>query len=742
MTADQALLTAIEHYRAGHWAQAEHLCRRVLSAEPDHADALHILGAVAHRIGKSALALDLVSRAVALRPNADAYRNTLGSIHHAMGHPERAAIEHRWAVALNPQNAEAQSNLGNELREIGQYEAAAASCRAALDLQPDYAEAHNNLATALRDLGRLEEAAATYRRAIECKPDYAAAYSNLAATLADLDQLEPAKAACHAALALNPALAHAHNNLGNLLCREGKNEEAIAAFAKAVELSPQWALPYNNLATALIDTRRCQAAVDTLRTAIALQPQFPDAHLNLGNALMDLGRHEEAIASFTTALGLKPAFADAHSNMGNALKDQGMLDDAIASYRRALALAPNNAPIQSNLIFALHFHPRITEAAIATEQARWNERHTAPLAPSRRRHGNDPSTERRLRVGYVSPDFREHSLAYFLAPLLRAHDLGCVEVFCYSSARLPDGTTAEFRGWADEWREVLRLSDSELAELICEDRIDILIDLSLHTAHHRLLTFARKPAPVQVSWLAYPGDAGLEAMDYYFTDPHGTGGARAFRLPVSWCCFEARGDYPEVGERQGHVTFGSLNNLCKVNDGVLRCWAGILREVTDSKLLLHAHEGRGRQWVRQVLAAEGVAESRVEFAPFLRRAGHLQLYRDIDIALDPFPCNGLTTSCTALWMGVPVVSLRNESEVSRAGWSLLSNLGLPELAASSPEEYAGIAATLAKDRARLTELRRTMRARMQTSPLMDAERFARDIETAYRTMWRQWSDNV
>jgi predicted O-linked N-acetylglucosamine transferase (SPINDLY family) len=388
---------------------------------------------------------------------------------------------------------------------------------------------------------------------------------------------------------------------------------------------------------------------------------------------------------------------------------------------------------------------------------RWEQTYARPLEAQIEAHTNDRSQDRtstrsvesRLRVGYVSPDWREHPIGRFMLPLLSNHDHERFEIFCYSDLARPDALTKRLRDLADVWRDTAGLPDDRVARLIRADRIDILVDLTMHMAGSRLLTFARKPAPVQVTYLAYCGTTGLPTIDYRLTDPYldPPGSDERFysewsvRLRSYWC-YEPLDGAPDVqlppAQLAARVTFGCLNNFCKVSPESLATWCRLLRALPSSRLLLHAAEGVHRERLRKRAAAEGIEPQRIEFVGTFPVAKYLEQYHRIDIALDPFPYPGGTTSCDALWMGVPVVTLPGVTAISRGGLSILSNLELPELVAASPDEYVRIAAELAANLPRLADLRATLRERMRISPLMDAPGFARDIEAAYRRMWQEW----
>ena len=603
--------------------------------------------------------------------------------HHQAGRLADAEALYRQILAAQPSHPEAQHLLGLLAYQVGRHEAAAECIRQAILLDPTNPMAYSDLGVACYALGRLDEAVAAYRRALELKPDYAEAVINLGAALAGLGQLD----------------------------------EAVATY----------------------------------RQALALSPSSADAHTNLGIALKNRGELDEAIAAFHRALELKPGCPEALNNLGNALKDRGELAEAIAAYRRALQLKPDYVSAHSNLVHTLRYHPGDDAASISAEQQRWNRQFYEPLQPFILPQANHPAgAGRKLRVGYVSPDFRDHPVGRYVLPLLERHDREQFEILCYSGVARPDWLTERLRALADRWRATIGVSDARLAEMIREDGVDILVDLAMHTAGNRLPVFAREPAPVQVSWLGYPGSTGLPGIGYRLTDPRmeppGVDSAgtseEPMRLPDSWCCYDPVNDSPEINalpaaSAEG-VTFGSLNNFAKVNERVLALWARVMNMVKGSQLVMLCPEGDARRRVRTFFSARGIVAERVECVGALPRWEYLMLYQRIDLDLDPFPCNGMTTTCDAWWMGVPVVTLAGEMPVSRAGLSILSTIGLAEMAANSEDDYVRLAVELAGNLPRLAELRATLRPRMQSSPLMDAPRFARNVEAAYRSMWERW----
>jgi len=681
-TIPEALSYAVQCLQAGRLQEAEETCVNILQAKSDEAQAWHLLGVIAYQVGKPEMAVERIGR----------------------------------AIALQPELAEAHCNLGNALKEQGKLDEAIACYRRALELKPNLVEARSNLGLALQRQGKLEEAIAWYSRALE----------------------------------LEPGSVETHFSLGTAFKAQAKLEEAVACYHRALELRPDFLEALINLGNVLLHQRKHAEAIDCYQRGLELKPDSAEAHNNLGNAFKDQGRLDEAALSYRRAIELKPGFTEAHSNLGKTLKDQGKLDEALACYRRAVDLRPGFAEAHSNLLFLLHFVPTYNAAAIGEECRLWNERYAEPLAKLIRPHANDSTSERHLRVGYVSPDFREHCQAFFTVPLLSSHDHQQIEIVCYSDVARPDGITERLRSYIDGWRDISGLGDDQVAELIREDQIDILVDLTMHMPAGRPLLFARKPAPVQVCWLAYPGTTGLSAIDYRLTDPYLDPpglfdrfyAEESLRLPDTFWCYDPLTSEPEVSRlpalKNGYVTFGNLNSFCKINAGVLELWAQVMKEVERSRLVLLAPEGSCRQWVREVLGQEGIGEERIELVGWQPRRQYLETYQRIDIMLDTLPYNGHTTSLDALWMGVPVVTIVGQTVVGRAGVSQLNNLGLPELIADGPDEFVRIAAELAGDLERLSQLRATLRQRMQKSPLMDRPRFARNIEAAYRSMWQRW----
>ncbi len=685
MSIEQVLGQALQLHRAGRLAEAEGLYRQVLAQQPQHPEALHLLGLVAQKTGRSELAADLMRR----------------------------------SISSKPQIAEFHVNLGVVLASQGRHDQAMAAFRQALALKPDSAEAHYNLGLALGELQRWEESLAAFGRAVAGKP----------------------------------GLAEAHHRMGRILLKMDRYEEAAAAFRLALTLKPDDANSANGLGLALSAGRNSEEAVGFFRQAIAIDADFFAAYNNLGNTLNLLNRHEEAIEVFQRAMGINPKVAAVHNGLALALMNIGRLDEGLETLRRAVDLDPGESEIHGNMVYSMQYLHGGEGAVTLAEARGWDSRHAEPLRKAIAPYANSRDPQRRLRIGYVSADFREHSVSRFLEPLFQNQDHGNFEIVCYSDVRNADSTTALLRECADQWHEIASVRDESLAEMIRGQGIDILVDLMGFTARNRLLVFARKPAPIQISYLGYPGTTGLATMDYRLTDgvadPPGTTEdfytEKLLRLPRTNWCYAPPAEAPEVAPppfTQGHpFCFASFNKFTKATAKTLDLWAEILKIVSGSRLLLKDRalsDRLTRQRTRQEFERRGIDAERLDLAGFEDDlAAHLRKYAQVDVALDTFPYHGTTTTCEALWMGVPVVTLAGVTHVARVGASLLTSVGLGELIAARPEEYIAIAARLAGNESRLRELRGTLRQRMGKSPLMDGPGFAREVEAAYREVWRR-----
>jgi predicted O-linked N-acetylglucosamine transferase (SPINDLY family) len=738
---------------------------KAVAIDPSNPAALSNLSAALLASGRAAEALVQSQRAVEISADfADGHYN-LGTALAELGRPEEALAAYRRALEIQPEHAVAENNLGNVLRKLHWLDEAIEAYRRAIRLQSGYADAHNNLGVALAEKGTAGEAVASYRRALQLKPDSGAIHNNLGNALQCMGQYAEATIAYQHALKLDPHRLDICHSLGNALLNQGRLDEAIDAFRQIIRRSPDDPQGWIELGNVFTRRGKIGDALSSYGRALQLNPDDPYSHCRVGSLLQMQGRPDEAAAAYTRALDLFPNQTEARYRLAEIFKEQGKSAEALSAMRRVLELAPDVPRAHSDLILLLLINPDLPESAVAAECGRWNERFGAPMTQYALPYLNNRNSERRLRIGYVSPDFHDHVVGRNLLPLFREHDRARCEIICYSGFTGSDRVTEEFRRRADRWYEAWSMNDEALADQIRQDEVDILVDLTLHAAGNRLPMFAHRPAPVQVSFAGYPGSTGLEAIKFRISDGYleskiGDGRGKIdreseFQIPHSefrpeeqsflidsFWCYDPCGVELDVTKspvkEKGFVTFASLNDFSKVNDPMLRLWARVLNGVKDSRLMLLTYRGEHRQRTVGVLKAAGIEADRIGFFEPRPRAEYLALYQQADVMLDPFPYNGHTTSLDALWMGVPVVSLAGERIVSRAGLSQLSNLGLPELVAFTEDDYVDIATRLARDLPRLIELRASLRARMEASVLMDAPRFARQIEDAYRAMWRQW----
>ena len=607
-------------------------------------------------------------------------------------------------------------------------------------------------ATALYDAGRYDQARRLSLDALKRVPEQPSALHLLGIVAHSEGDYGRAVSYIERAIAAKPDAATFHNNLAEAFRVQGQLEPAIEHYQRAIDLDLTYAIAHNGLGSVLQLQSRFDEALNHFEFATMFDPGLAVAHANLGKLMATLGKPGQASRQFEIALSLDPDL-DIAVDFGNSLQSIGQPVMAERWFRRAIESCPDAALAHSNLLLCQNYSAHDPEAMFA-EHRRWQREHTAgvvPLPPAR----PDLARDRRLRIGYVTPDLYGHSVGYFFRPLLEQHDRDAFEVTCYTNDWRPDGLTADWlRELPDRWRDTTAMSDAEVAETVRTDEIDILIDLAGHTANHRLLVFAHKAAPVQVTYCGYANTTGLDAIDYRFTDawadPPGTTEAlhseTLVRLPGGFLSYQPRPGAPEPSDppslQNGYVTFGSVNYLPKVTAAVTAVWCRILNSLPDSHLLFKAlafGDESVRERVLSDFESHGVDPARIELVlPTDTHREHLELYSRIDIALDTFPYAGTTTTCETLWMGVPIVTLAGRSHVARVGVSLLSQIRLEELIADDEDAFVEIATALARDRERLVALRREMRPRMAASPLLDASRLAREIEDAYRTMWHSY----
>jgi predicted O-linked N-acetylglucosamine transferase (SPINDLY family) len=708
---------ATQFHQQGQFPQAEQLYQQVLTVEPDHPHALYQWGVLTLQSGRPEQALQLLTAAVHADRSQPRFYLNLGEAHRRLAQWDEALKAYQRAASLQPNFFEAQASLGSLYLDLGHVQEAIACFRQVVKLAPEDVQVRALLGRALCLNGQWSDAESCFRRVVRTTPQQALAHYNLGAVLQSQGRLAEAEACYRQAILLSPHDAPAHNNLGSVLQQRGESTEAEAHY----------------------------------RAALAVSPRYASARSNLGALLIEAFRHEEALVQCQAALELAPQAADVQGNLANALACLGRVDEAVANYRQAIALAPRHAKLHGDLLYLLNFCPGLEGETLFAEHRAWGRRHADPLTADSKPHTNDRSPARKLRIGYVSPYFTDHAVNFFVEPVLSSHNREQCEIFAYSDVAVPNATPRRLQSFVDGWRDTTQLNDEQLSELVRRDQIDILVDLTGHIGGSRLLAFARRPAPVQVTYIGYQNTTGMQAMDYRLTDgyadPAGQTDSlhteRLVRLPRSFFCYQPSPEAPPVEPlpalRGGYVTFGSFNNFQKIHSEVLEAWAGILRQVERARLVMivgHAPQAAGR--VHEFFAAHGIERQRIDLVPRLSREEYLQRIASVDIALDPFPFNGHTTTCDCLWQGVPVVTLSGQTYLSRFGGSGLATLGLDDWIASSKEQYVAIAVAKAADLPGLSSLRESLRQRMAASVLLDHAGFTRRLEAAYRSMWTTW----
>ena len=685
MTSAEALEAAVALHRAGRQAEAEAAYRHILALDAQHMNAWQLLGLLCYQTGRHDEAAEFIERAIALCGGTlPVLFNNLGAVERARRRLDAARHAYEQALRLQPQYPEALYNLGNLCKEQGQTTTAITCYRQAVQLKPNYGAAHDGLAMLLQMQGDVEGAIRAY----------------------------------HAALQHGGDNARAHCNLASLYLSRNAPEQALEQAQRAIQLRPEYA----------------------------------KAHNNAGTALRALGRICEAEASFRRALEHDPTLHEARNNLATALEGQGRVDEAEEHFELAVEAAPQLWGIHSNRLMCQLYRAPTTLESLATMHAEWNARFAAPLRATWMPHANAPELDKRLRVGLVSGDFGNHPVGCIALPIVERHDPTALEITCYATRWTLDDVQIRLKSAAEHWVDASPWNDAQLAERIRADGIDVLVDLSGHTAHHQLLVFARRPAPVQITWAGYQATTGLEAIDVLLTErtlvpPEWAGHyrERIVYLPESPWCAEIPHREQDPGPlpllARGAPTFGSFNNPSKLSARVLQTWADILTAVQDARLILKYRglddPGLATQ-IRQRFAARGVDPRRIELRGSSPFPEMLASYREIDVALDPFPFTGGMTSLLALWMGVPVVTVAGQTLASRQTAAMLHTLGETHGLANDLDQYVSTAVSLVQDTATLRALRGSLRERLARSAYVDPGRFVPAWTTAIRREWQAW----
>ena len=758
--------------------------------DPSNARAHYALGLALTQSRQMTEARQAFEAATTIEPDfADAWVN-LGVVQKEEGDFESADDSYAQALAVKPNDPITHNNYGNLVLARGDLDKAAMAYSRAIELDPDYTDAKVNLALAYREQGDAEKSLRTLEKIVEDHPDHVSVLNSLGNALRHAERFEEARDVLEKAVALDPGHAEAHNNLGLALALLGRRDDAEAMFGRAAVLRPDMPVIANNYGTLLLKMFHLERAIEELERAVTLDPVYQDAWVNLGVAHFMLGHYDEAVSAYRQVIAQDPNNAFARYSLGVALLEQQDLPEAVKEIELALEANPENVMALNTLGVALLDQHRVEEARDAMARAAAADTMSAPVYASNflftslyhqdigndeifeihkefgsrftsdepnlsKPHAHVRDPDRKLRLAYMSPDFRGHSVSYFMEPLLEKHDRSAFEIILYSNTTRADVVTAAMEQAADEWVETAGLTDQALVERMRDDQIDILVNLGGHTSGNRLVVCGQKPAPVQIEYVGYPDTSGVTAMDYRLTDeradPSGEADARCvealIRLPDCFHCYRPTAKAPPPAPAphldRGYVTFGSLNVLPKLNQGVVEAWAEILKHVPQSRLYLKCKQLKTelvRDRVLGYFEAAGIEPERISMEAFVPSVqDHLNRYAGIDLGLDTFPYNGTTTTCEALWMGVPVLSVTGNRHTGRVGLSLLHAVGLDqEFVAPDVETYIARAIAWGNEPSRLAEVRDTLRDRMMASPLRDEVGFTRGLEGVYRDVWRTW----
>jgi len=702
-------------FQDGQWQQAEALLQPLLAQSPDDPEVLYLLGVVISRSGRQQ-GQDMIARAIVL-------------------HPRVSLFHFDPALVLN-----AIAGLANPVAAYQEF----------LRLEPDDVAGHDGLAISLARQGQVEAAVALLSGAMVAGEGSAETYNNLGRILRLQNRFDEALLQVEKALTLDDGFAEAYLNRGSIMRSLGKQEAAVEDIRRALQIKPDYSEALDCLAYLLKEMGCTDEAVHCYKKLCQLRPDSADALVNLGMAYDQSNRLARAEDYYRQAIALDPRHAGARNNLANVLKNQLRFEEAAEQYRAALQLKPDFSEAHSNLLFLLSYNVLCGPEAMLEEHRRWDQLHGVKGRKNTLRHdmGKNRVTKKKLRVGYVSPDFRAHSVSYFFEPIAKGYDRQTMEIYCYAEIPKPDAVTERLQSLVDGWRSTVGCSDEQVARQIYQDGIDVLVDLTGHTANNRLKIFTYQPAPVQLTYMGYFTTTGLQAMDFWVSDrtlhPEDTielSVERIYHLPRCFVAYEPYADAPDVVLRQGQdVVFGSFNELSKIAPRSIKVWSEILHALPSSRLLLKARQlsdEKERDRLLASFASWGITPERLilrSLTSGLRE--HLAVYGEVDITLDTMPRTGFTTTTEALWMGVPVITLPGERFIERVSASMLEAIGMDDWVANSEEDYIAKAVALAQDPAARAELRRTQRARMAASPLCDGVDLAQHLEQAYRELLR------
>ncbi|MBU1191438.1 MAG: tetratricopeptide repeat protein [Gammaproteobacteria bacterium] len=716
--------------------EAKALCAKLCKANPKNAQLQFLMSAICGQLGEFDKSEYFCKRAIKINPNVPEAWYNLAVAQLNLGKNTAAIDNLKTALNLKPAFPEALTDLGNAYQRIGKHADAANFYQRAIQLKPDFSPAYCNLAEAqfaLRDISAAENSLKT---SIELNPRLSKARLSFGKILLEKGEKLLALEQFDAALSLEPDNVEHLNRIAEVLKDENQLADAESYYQKAISLAPDNAKLLSNYGLILVQLQKTDEAIALLTQATTLDPTLAEAFYNLATALSAANQQQACETRYLQALALRHEFPEAWMNLGTLRLLQGRLQEARSCFEHALVKRPDYPEAASNLLMALNYDETYSGDEIFERHRHWGTDLAARI-PVRDLFPPHPDTNRTgLRIGFVSPDFRTHSVAYFFQSILD-QTREDIEIFCYSNILHPDETTHLIRNKVSMWRDITQLSDSAVAELINADCLDALVDLAGHTSGNRLGVFALRPCAVQISYLGYPNTTGLATMDYRITDaiadPEYCGQSYTetlLRMERCFLCYKAKPNIPQpapLGENNNRpVAFGSFNNLAKLTPSTIELWSSILLGTPGSTLLLKARplgDSTVADHYREMFQKHGISPERLQLIGWLADAKHYLAYSQIDIALDTYPYNGTTTTCEALWMGRPVVTLAGGLHASRVGASLLSTVGLKNLIAHNPHEYIETAIRVANELHASDHEYHDLRSRMQGSALCDQTDF-------------------
>jgi len=749
---------AINAYRAGDLRSAYKYAVQASEQAPLDNAIRNLAGAIANEIGEPSTAVRLLSESLVLNPNQANAQYLLGIAFGNLQLYSQAILAYEASLRLDPNQPDALLNKGTSHKAVDEFNEAERCFRMALQIDPDHAGSCSALATVLDQKGRTDAAEEYAKRAAEKDPStvrFIISYANILRKLRRYDDAEQVYRSALTRMPNDPIL---HCELGSVLRSQNKFDDAIELYEKAIEVAPRVASSLRNAADFFRSIKKNERAIELYKRFIEVAHN-PDAGAfnNLAIALRDTDRFDEAEEMYLRAAELDADASYAYNNLAILAMEMAKGTQSIEYYEQALAARPSYRGARSNMLFYMNYLSSYTPHELYEKHLEWPKYHVDPEIPGAIYHPNDPDPDRKLRIGYVSADFCGHAVSYFIESPLKNYDRNAFEVYCYAHVPTPDQITERLKSYVDQFRYVQSLKEDELIDLIRGDKIDILVDLSGHTAGCKLEIFQARPAPVQATWIGYPNTTGLSTIDYRIvdniTDPVGDADTfhaeTLYRLPNSFTCYtptahESVSPYPPATEN-GYVTFGSFNNASKISERSVELWSEVLKRVDGSKLLLKSASlaDKGTQdRVRGRFEERGIAADRILLHGRMPSKEHMNFYNRVDIALDPTPYNGTTTTCEAMWMGVPVLSLLGDRHAARVTGSLMTSVGLGDLVAETEEDFYRIASDLAGDLDRLGQIRETLRDQMTRSPLCDGPAHTRDLEAGFRDMWRKWCEGA